>query len=138
MERIRELVSEPPSPAYFEQRAREGWTVVAVEWVRRPAAAGESSRHDTPYGLRVAGDCLHLEEDPDEMRAMATMLDLVVRDLPLGRVCEELNRRGFRTRDGAPWTQKAIFELLPRLIEAGPQIFTHKEWEAADHRPAAV
>ena len=137
MERIRELVSEPPSPAYFEQRAREGWTVVAVEWVRK-TAAGEPSRHDTPYGLRVAGDCLHLEEDPDEMRVMATMLDLVVRDLPLGRVSEELNRRGFRTREGTSWSQKEIFELLPRLIEAGPQIFTGKEWETADHRPAAV
>ena len=31
-------------------------------------------------------------------------------------------------RQGVPWTAPAIFDLLPRLIEAGPRILTDDEY----------
>jgi hypothetical protein len=43
-------------------------------------------------------------------------------------VAEELNRRGFRTRAGGDWSPVAVFNLLPRLIEVGPRIFSSEEW----------
>jgi hypothetical protein len=43
-------------------------------------------------------------------------------------VADELNRQGFRTRKGEKWTAAAVFDLLPRMIEAGPRIFTKEEW----------
>ena len=45
-------------------------------------------------------------------------------------VAEELNKRRFRTRAGFAWNPASVFELLPRLIEAGPRIFTSDEWIA--------
>jgi hypothetical protein len=50
------------------------------------------------------------------------MLDLIARDQSVSEVAEELNRAGFRTRRGALWSRTAVFEMLPRLIEAAPDI----------------
>jgi hypothetical protein len=58
------------------------------------------------------------------------MMDLIVQDAALSLVAEELNRKGFRTRGGAGWTPGAVFDLLPRLIEVGPRIFSSSEWTA--------
>ena len=70
MERLRDDLTTPPEPEYWGRRIGEGWRMVGV--VRdRPAAAGEAEairrRAELPYGLRVAADCLHLEENPVEM-----------------------------------------------------------------------
>jgi len=132
-ERVREAISTPPSDEYVREKAAEGWKLVAVEWARPTSAdcpdAGEI-KEEIPYGLRVAGDCRHLEEDPDEKQAMLAMLAGIVDDKPLSQVADGLNAAGFRKRDGRPWTQTAIFYMLPRLIEAGPQIFSSEEWRA--------
>jgi hypothetical protein len=55
---------------------------------------------------------------------------LIVQDLPLSRVADELNRQSFRTRDGFQWSQISVFNLLPRLVEAGPHIFSSQQWTA--------
>jgi hypothetical protein len=74
---------------------------------------------------------LTLAEDPEERRILAVMLDLIVKDeVPLSKVARELNERGYRNRAGSKWTQNAIFEMLPRLVEVAPTIFTSEEWVA--------
>ena len=64
------------------------------------------------------------------MFAFIVVLGMIVDDHPLSQVAEELNRRDYRTRSGRPWTQTAIFNLLPRIIDAGPRIFESEGWAA--------
>ncbi len=49
-----------------------------------------------------------------------------------GRLKEEiaagLNREGHMTRQQTAWTQSSVFYMLPRLIEAAPQIFSSVSW----------
>jgi hypothetical protein len=39
-----------------------------------------------------------------------------------------LNEQRLRTRSGEPWTTAQIFELLPRLIDAGPKLLPTEQW----------
>jgi hypothetical protein len=136
--RVRELVWEPPSPHYFMEKARHGWTLVALEWEREAAADEPPSigmNCEVPYGLRVAADCHGLEENPEEREILTRMLNLIVKDdFPFSKVVQELNEKGLRDRDGRPWTQSAVFDMLPRLVEVAPTIFSSEEWEALRHR----
>jgi hypothetical protein len=52
----------------------------------------------------------------------------------MSRVADELNRLGYRTRKAVKWTPAAVFDLLPRMIEAGPRIFTKEEWVSRKRR----
>lgn len=135
---VREVVWEPPSPQYLMERARAGWTLVALEWERD--MTGEEARSiglpsDVPYGLRVAKSALTLEEDPDERAVLVEMLGLIVRDdVRFSMIAESLNDRGFTTRDDRPWTPSAVFDMLPRLVEIAPTILTSDQWEALKAR----
>ncbi len=136
IERVQEPASEPPAPEAVAAKAREGWRLAAIVW-ERERAGPESERHVydvVPFGLRVAADCMHLVEDPEEREIILTALELIVQDYPLSRVAAEFNRRGFRTRENAPWTAASVFDLLPRLIEIGPRIFSSEEWAARRRR----
>lgn len=130
VERLRDDLTTPPGPEYWQQRTEEGWRLAGIEW-ERPSAAGVAGspetvrrRENVPYGMRVADDCVHLEEAPNETEVLARMLRLIADDLSLSEVARELNRAGFRNRSGGPWTQVAAFELLPRLIEVAPRVRT--------------
>jgi len=57
-----------------------------------------------------------------------------VEDCPLSRVADELNTRGYRMRDGNPWGPGALFKLLPRMIQVGPQLFTSERWASRRQR----
>lgn len=130
-ERVREEMSTPPSEDYVREKAEDGWRLVAVEWARPSTVdCGDAGRikEEIPYGLQVATDCCHLEENPMEKAAMLAMLAMIVEDKPLSQVAEGLNAKGFRTRAGREWTQTAIFYMMPRLIQAAPQIFSSEEW----------
>ena len=130
-ERIREVLRGPITPEHFDQRNSAGWTLVALEWERpaegKPQRFGEMAT-ELPYGLQVASDCLHLEENPVEKEAIVLMLELIVQDLPFSKIASELNERGYRTRPGSKWDPVAVFDLLPRMIEVGPRIFGSDEW----------
>lgn len=131
VERKHEILSEPLSEQLLEQRAVDGWKPVAVIWERRVEGAAAEPASDVepvPYGLRVAADCRHLEEDSDEVRAMILMLRLIIAEEPFSKVARELNLQGFRTRHGAPWNQTAVFHMLPRLIEVAPDIYSSRQW----------
>ncbi len=127
LERVRDFVTVAPTAEYFSEKLGEGWRLVAVEWERGAAPAGPPVE-DIPFGLRVASDCRRLEENPEEVQILLLMLEVLVQDGPLSTAAQRINDRGYRTRDGEPWTRTALFYLLPRLIEVGPRLCTSEEW----------
>jgi hypothetical protein len=141
LERTREILKGSLEPEYIRQREGAGWRLVAVEWEREVEAMDTESepRHEAaPFGLRVAGDCERLEENPDEMAFLLAMMELIIQDISITKVAEELNRKGFRTRRGAEWGPVAVFNMLPRLIEVTPRIFSSEEWVERRKRLALV
>jgi hypothetical protein len=76
----------------------------------------------------IAPDCSTIIEDSSENEALLAMMELIIQDGPYSSVAEELNRRGYRTREGSKWTPVSVFEMLPRLIDAGPRILSSENW----------
>lgn len=141
LERTRDLLRGPLTGAYLEMRLQGGWRPVALEWEREVEGGGPESRlgqEEVPFGFRVAGDCLHLEENPSEMEILTSMMELMIQDISLARVAEELNRKGLPMRDGGKWTAASVFRLLPRLIDVAPNIFIGQQWEVRRKRLAPV
>ena len=136
--RVRETVWEPPSPHHLLEKARKGWTLVALEWEREMSADEATSMGlacDVPFGLRIAANSLTLEEDPQERVILTAMLDLLVQDdLRFSEIANALNQKGYRRRGGTTWTQSAVFEMLPRLVEVAPTILKSEQWEALKAR----
>ncbi|MGD0693443.1 MAG: recombinase family protein [Terriglobia bacterium] len=131
VERIREVLREPLSPEYLKERMDEGWRPVAVEWQRESVSAGAEPgtlSEDVPFGLRIADDGKHLVENPAEKQALMLIMEKVVLDSPFSEIAAELNRQGFRTRQGFNWNEATVFDMLPRLIDAGPQLLAGDEW----------
>jgi hypothetical protein len=139
-ERIRDIVTTPFSQQIMEQRTSSGWQLVSLEWRRElPADELPSSgafHEDIPYGLRISADCMRLEADPGEQKALMLMMDLLVQDFSYSAIVSDLNEKGFRTRSGQPWSRVAVFNMMPRLIEIGPRLFSSEEWETRRHRLA--
>jgi hypothetical protein len=137
IERIREVVTGPVDMDQWKLKTDAGWKLVALEW-RREIEGGEPVHtiimEEIPYGLRVANDCTRLEENPDERNVLVQMMELIVQDHTVSETAAELTRRGLRTRGGAPWTPVAVFNMLPRLIEVGPRIFSSEDWEERRER----
>ena len=133
-ERVRDVVSGPFSPDIIQQRTSAGWQMVSIEW-RRELPANEAPsegafNEEIPYGLRISDDCQRLEVDPHENAALVLMMELLVQDFPISSVASDLNEKGFRTRAGKPWNPVTVFNMLPRLIEVGPRLFSTDDWEA--------
>jgi len=131
LERIRESMEGNLDPEYLKQRQQGGWRLVGVEWERETetdTTPEAMTTEDAPFGTRVSGDCEHLEENPPEMQFLLSMMELIIQDISLTKVAEELNKKGFRTRNGDDWGPVAVFNMLPRLIELTPRIFKSQEW----------
>jgi len=131
VERIREVLSGPLNESYVSRKAGEGWKPVVVVWEREVQGAPPEPANITenvPYGLKISEDCLQLEQDIQEREALVVMLEMIIQDKPLSEIAESLNQRGFRTRHNARWTPGTVFDMLPRLIEVGPRVFTSEEW----------
>jgi len=115
----------------MDRRSAEGWRIVAVVW-ERPAEPGATApanvTEPVPYGLKISEDCLSLEEDLQEKEALLAMLEMIVQDKPLSEIASDLNQRGLQTRNKTEWTPGSVFDMLPRLIEVGPRVFTSEEW----------
>lgn len=127
------------------QLMQEGWRLTSVEWEREvdapgaiDAAPSADQFEELPYGLRVAQDCHHVEQDPHEMEALNTLTELIVQDATLTRMADELNRRGFKPRQAAKWNALMIYNLLPRLIEVTPRIFAEDQWKSRRPQVAAI
>ena len=137
VERVREVMEMPLEPEYVKLKSAAGWKLVAVEWEREVEEPHKKPRHsleEIPYGLRVSDDCLHLVENPAETQVLIHMLDGIVQDLPFSRIADELNRSGLRTRSGSKWEPVFVFNMLPRLIQVGPRIFSGEQWQAQKKR----
>ena len=131
IERTRETIAGEFGPAELQQKLSQGWKPVAIEWEREiasQAAPITGPAPEVPFGLRVSGDCAHLEDDPREREVLFQIMELTIQDGPYSGIAQELNRRGYRTRSGQPWTPISVFQMLPRLIEAGPGILNSDEW----------
>jgi hypothetical protein len=127
-ERERQVLSGPLEEQELKRRSDAGWRMAAVEWVRETPADAAASTEPVPYGLQLAPETAVLEMNPTEWQALLLMMDMTVQEGPYWSIAEELNRRGFRTRNGDPWTPISVFQMLPRLIELGPRIFATDEW----------
>lgn len=132
VERVRQVLSSPFGPDDLKSQTEQGWKIVAIEWEREvPQAAPQAAPagEEPPFGLQVVKDSEQLEVNPTEREALFLMMELTVQEGPYSRIADELNRRGFRTRSGHQWTPVSVFQMLPRLIEVGPRIFSTEEWQ---------
>jgi len=144
--REREYFGESPAdlvtPDHLQARLAAGWKLVALEWERsgdEPSSEREAWVEEIPYGLQISSDCLRLVENPDETQVIVAALDMIVDDCPLSRVVDELNRRGYHTRDGKSWTKTALFNLMPRMIQVGPRVLSSERWiTRRQHVPRVV
>jgi hypothetical protein len=129
-ERIRQEVPTSFGAADIAQQSEQGWKLVAVEWEREvPAESAAPVAEEVPFGLQVAQEPPRLEENPTEQEILFLIMELTIQDGPYSAIAEELNRRGYRTRQGMRWTPISVFQMLPRLIEVGPRIFATQEWQ---------
>jgi len=137
-ERIKDVVSGPFSPAIMQQRMAAGWQLVSIEWRRElpdhEAPTEGAFNEDIPYGLRISEDCQRLEVDLRENQVLVQMMDLVVEDFSFSSIASDLNEKGFRTRDGKRWNQISVFNMLPRLVELGPRLFSKEDWRERRQR----
>jgi hypothetical protein len=132
-ERIRQSASGQLTWNEIQRFQNEGWKLSALEWERVVPEADTTIGHqpdheDPPFGLRVAADSPTLVEDRTENETLLAMMELLIQDGPYSFIAEELNRRGFRTREGLKWSPVSVFEMLPRLIDAGPRILSSEPW----------
>ena len=146
IDRIREKVSILPTSLYLSKMHDAGWSLVALEWEREVEVSGEPPEpvaadrgsEEIPFGLRIASDCRHLEDDPLEMHTLKFLAELIVQDVSFKSMADALNIREYRTRDGRPWNAASIFVLIPRLIEVAPRILSGAEWESQKKQLARV
>ena len=141
-ERVRDVVSGPFSPEIMAQRTAAGWQLVSIEW-RRELPDQEAPREgvfgeDIPYGLRISEDCMRLEVHPRENQTLMLMMDLLGQDFSYASIVSDLNEKGFRMRNGGPWNRVAVFNMMPRLIEVGPRLFSSDEWRKREKRLSQV
>jgi hypothetical protein len=130
-ERLREPLTALPTLEHLNQRISAGWKLVSLEWEREADHGGfepEQWTEEIPFGLQVSDDCRQLVESPSELQMVVIALDMIVEDCPLSQVAEELNRRGYKTRQNRDWTPGELFNLLPRMIQMGPKLFSSDEW----------
>lgn len=142
-ERVRDVLSQPFSPEIIRQRTAAGWQMVSIEWRRElpdqeaPTEGGAFSE-EIPYGLKISDDCMRLEIHAQEQQALMMMMEGLVQDFSYSAIVSDLNEKGFRQRNGRPWTRVAVFNMVPRLIEVGPRFFNSDEWDKRRQKFARV
>ena len=144
IEWFRETLSAVPTAESLREKQSAGWRPVAIEWERevevqttQPGSSGQS-HEEIPYGMRIAADCRHLEDDPAEMEVLRALAEMVVQDLSFPGLDDILNQRDMHTRDGRPGSAVDVFKLTPRLIEITPRMLSSSEWEARKKQMARV
>jgi hypothetical protein len=131
MRTIRDRVQEPVTIDYFQRRLSEGWKLKAVEWEQEaelPVGSEQDQMQEVPYGLEIAADAERLRQNTEEITVLLAVLERIVTEKRLSLIADELNIRGYRMRSGSRWTPTAVFELLPRVIDMGPELLKSSEW----------
>ena len=133
MRHLRDQIQQPVSLDYFQQRTAAGWKLKAIEWEREDGGEGADppalAEATSPFGLELVPETARLRQKPEEVEILMTILELIVVEKGVSHIAAELNARGFTTRRGAPWTSSAVFNLLPRLIEAAPDLLKSADWQ---------
>lgn len=125
---------------YLVRRAAQGWKIASVEWERALDSDDAQSKLDAPlrrneqqsappYGLQVASAGAYLEENSAETSVLVTILEQIVKEKQITEIARVLNAEGYLTREGTSWNPTAVFNLLPRLVEAAPTLFKSQAWE---------
>ena len=132
-ERVRDRISAAFSADLIRLRTAAGWQMASIEW-RRELPDGEAPvegafDEEIPYGLRISEDCKRLEADEREHRVLMEMMEMLAQDFSYSAIVSALNEKGYRMRDGKPWSRIAVFKMIPRLIEVGPRFFSSEEWQ---------
>lgn len=130
---VREVVTGEISLEYLAKRLADGWNIAAIEWSRETAAASDSlesanllnNKTALPYGFEIAGNGI-VQENPLEATVLLIILEQIIREKRIQEIARELNQQGYSTRQGTPWGPTDVFNLLPRLIEAGPSLLECK------------
>ncbi len=137
IDRMRERVTILPTSVYLSKMHDAGWSLVALEWEREVEVSGVPEEppapvvsEEIPFGLRIASDCRHLEDDPLEVQTLKFLAEMIVQDISFTSMADALNVRKYRTRDGRPWNAAAAFKLIPRLIDVAPRLLSGTEWES--------
>ena len=137
-ERVKDRISGPFSPSLMTERQKAGWQLVSIEWRRElPESEGPHEpehAEEIPYGLQLSDDGLRLEIDPHENSVLMQMMDLLGQDFSYSQIVSDLNERGLRTRDNAPWDRVSLHKMMPRLIEVGPRLFADDKWKSLQAR----
>ena len=136
-ERIREALDGLPTLDYLMRRVELGWRPAFIEWERDIVPLGDEAERwaeQIPYGLQVSEDCSGLVEHPEEKEIITVATDMIVEDCPLSQVAADLNKRGYKTRRGKPWTPSDLFTLLPRMIQVSPKLFNSEQWATRKQR----
>jgi hypothetical protein len=133
-ERMHQAVSGPLAAEDLKRQIEQGWKLVAVEWEREVEGAEVETSEDplstdVPFGLQIAPETQRLEENPTERELLFQLMELIIQEGSYARIADEINHRGFRTRQGTKWTPVSVFEMLPRLIEVGPRVLQSSEWQ---------
>lgn len=149
IDRIREKVTILPTSMYLSKMHDAGWSLVALEWEREidiPGKAGsyaddsipEGGTEEIPFGLRIAADGRHLEDDPLETQTLKFLAEMIVQDISFNSMADALNVREYRTRTGQPWSPASVFKLVPRLIDVAPRLLSGSEWESRKQQLSKV
>lgn len=128
-ERMRQVVSGAIEATDLKQQSEQGWKLVAVEWEREVEIAEDHLPTEVPFGLTISPETQQLETNAAEREILLQMMELIVQEGSYSRIADEINRRGFRTREGMKWTPVSVFEMIPRLIEVGPHVFRSMDWQ---------
>jgi hypothetical protein len=131
MRQLRDQIQSPVSLDYFQERAAAGWKLKAIEWEKADDESKAPTLGDTasPYGFELVPETARLQQNAEELEVLLTILELIVVEKGVSHIAAELNKRGYATRGGKPWTSSAVFNLLPRLIEAAPDILKSDNWQ---------
>ena len=67
-----------------------------------------------PYGLRLAADGMNLVDEPQEQRAVAIIQRMRAAGGTTREIEKELQRLGYRPRNGWHWHPKVVMDLCRR------------------------
>ncbi len=131
----RDVVTGDLTLEYFANRYAAGWKIAGIDWFRestepdRPAESPNllNERSPLPYGLKITGGLL--QENPLEASVLLLILDQIVKEKRIQEIAAELNLQGYSTREGLPFSPTDVFNLMPRLIEAGPSLLKSSAWQ---------
>ena len=89
-ERVRQLVSAPPTDEDLKHQTDKGWKLVAIEWEREVETSESQLPSQVPFGLRIEPETQSLEENPEEREILVQLMELLVQEGSYARIADAL------------------------------------------------